>query len=138
MTNERTSEQRSNIVHTGEPTPSPPSPLPDIQIFSMPSALTEPVGSYLTDASLHSLTTQEKAAVALALDKCAKLAELPATLRHMGLEEVMFQPGAKLARTCDGQAKEWIAGVIGALFESARRDDIPAMLSLIYLLDPGG
>jgi hypothetical protein len=137
---EKTSGMRYDIVYTGETTasPTPPSPHPNIEMFSLPAALTESVGAYLAEHPLQTLSTDEKVALALALDKCAKLADLPGTLQRMGLEEVAIQPSAELARTCDGYARESVPQVIGALLESARAGDIPAMLALIYLLDPGG
>lgn len=39
----------------------------------------------------------------------------------MGREEVTFQPGVKLARTCDGFAKESVPEVIGSLFVADQR-----------------
>jgi hypothetical protein len=138
VTDKKTPEQAADIVYTGESTPPPPSPHPNIEVFSLPSALAESVGSYLAEHSLQDLTTEEKVALTLALDKCAKLADLPATLHRMGLVEVSFRPNASLALTCDGYTKESVPEVIGSLLESARGGDIPAMLSLIYLLDPGG
>ncbi|MEM1141539.1 MAG: hypothetical protein AAGI88_03060 [Pseudomonadota bacterium] len=127
-----------NIVYTGESPPPPPSPHPNIQVFSLPPALSESVGRYMSDHTLDDLPTEKKLALILALEKCARLADLPGMLQYMGLEEVTFQPSAGLLRTCDGYTKELIPKVIAALFKSAREGDIPAMLSLIYLLDPGG
>ena len=138
VTNEQNPPDRFNIVYTGEPTLPPPSPHHNIQVFSLPPALTESVAGYLDQHSLREQTTVEKVAVALALDKCAKLAELPDTLFRLGLEEVTFQPSASLAQTCAGYTREMIPKVIGALLASGRTGDIPAMLALIYLLDPGG
>lgn len=127
--------QRFNLYYDGEsapPHPHPPPPRsshPNIETFELPPELTGSVGKYLEEHPLSALSTNQKVAVAVTLNKCAKFAELPQMLQRMGLEKVTVQANAELVVTCDGYAKEMIPQVVSSLAESARNGDISAILT---------
>lgn len=96
------SKRQADLYYTGEK-PRPPSSLhPRIERFELPDPLAESVVHYFDANPLDTLDTRQMVAVALALGKCARLANLPEVLHRMGLNDVTVQPGTELAATCKG------------------------------------